>query len=309
MLLSSCVTGQVAHEVTNFNVSSFSDSTTNIIHKIKCQDSLQLNIPDGIISFQVRDADICDTVIYVLDNQNNIVSYSMSTGNPLMTINKRGHGHEEYLEPRAICSSKESVFVLDCQGNVIIEYDKELSYKRKIKLGFSALDFRKTKNGFILYNLNANDRVKQIVFVDDDGSIKKSIDVDRQSLVNAANDKVFVRTDYGTYIIASSSNTLYEVEDYNVNPLITISSDNNSGVDIHMLNSFIMQNYIITLYNSTGFVMSNVYDKRSLKSESGLVDTHIQYPFTPLLVKDNQLYGIYPQKDLENKYVLVVYRL
>ena len=198
---------------------------------------------------------------------------------------------------------------MDCQGNVIIEYDKELSYKRKIKLGFSALDFRKTKNGFILYNLNANDRVKQIVFVDDDGSIKKSIDVDRQSLVNAANDKVFVRTDYGTYIIASSSNTLYEVEDYNVNPLITISSDNNSGVDIHMLNSFIMQNYIITLYNSTGFVMSNVYDKRSLKSESGLVDTHIQYPFTPLLVKDNQLYGIYPQKDLENKYVLVVYRL
>lgn len=132
-------------------------------------DTLTLPVPYSVISYNVEDACIVDGNIYLLDQANNIMAYSLETGKLVCSINAQGKGHGEYVKPAAIASDKDNVYVLDMAGLAVNSYDRNLKFKERINIGFPCLDLEKTETGFLLYNLNANDDVGKIVVTDNEG--------------------------------------------------------------------------------------------------------------------------------------------
>ena len=305
-MFSSCKTEQQVNDTMYIQLSSFAGKVIDIADDIEYDDSLQLDIPDGIISYKVQDACINDSLIFILDDLKNVISFDAKTGKPLAYINSFGRGHGEYIEPKAICVSQDFLYVLDCTGMTIVQYNRHLQYVKSIRTNVSAIDFVKVDDGFLLYNLNPNKQIKQIVWIDEDGKVKNSYLEGERNRKELITDKMFVRSDEkATYIIDPSTNTLYRFSDGDMLPVINITNNESSQSDCNLLRCFLFGDSIITLYESKGFILTSFYDIKTKKTCAGIVNTHIPYPFTPLLRRDNSLYGIYPANNGDNKYVLV----
>jgi hypothetical protein len=171
-------------------------------------------ISDSVLFGSVRDICVINNRLYVLDEITaSIFIFDRSNGNFIKHISSRGNGPNEYINPVAIGSDKENVYLLDIYS--ILVYDKDLNPQKTIKLQYATLDFICTDNGFVLYcPSNAHGMYKYLV-VDKTGSVQKGfVECSEQNDAGKYNwiDRHFVKSDRGQiYLSELYSNTIYSL--------------------------------------------------------------------------------------------------
>lgn len=272
-------------------------------------DTLTLPVPSSVISYNVEDACIVDGNIYLLDQANNIMAYSLETGKLICSINAQGKGHGEYVKPAAIASDNDNVYVLDMAGLAVNSYDRNLKFKERINIGFPCLDLEKTETGFLLYNLNANDDVGRIVVTDNGGvMVNDFLKTDIDTRNSLPTKHIFQKNGKAVCIIDPWSFAVYKYEDEALEHIASLEYNDAASQPVRPVSAFIVNNKVISQYWSK-FVMTSIHDTVSGKSQSGIAGTgKSDYGFMPIVQHANSLYGIYPDTNEGSCYHLVRYR-
>lgn len=266
-------------------------------------DTLPLNSRGEDFS-SVQAACVTDSSIYIIDKMGAIGCFNIKTGHLEKKIRKVGHGNDEYVNPVSICEDDGYIYVLDFQGCAVLNYDLELNYKSRTKLEFPALDFTKTPNGFLFYNMNASGKLRRIVYTDMNGQIINSyLSKEKENNVMLA-DKMFCKDEGDVYFSDPSNDCLYKWKNEDLTPLYQIEipkKKSNSHIkgketerfDGQYLRSFVTNNQVISLFIHGGMVLANSYKRDLGDSYSGRVKTNIPYPFFPITIHKGCLYGLY----------------
>lgn len=123
----------------------------------------------------IKDVTGIDSFIYTLDDlKSSVAKFNMNTGLLSREIFQRGNGPLEYVQPIALSADTTGIFLLDIGSFSILTFNKSLHAEKKIRLGFPAMDFVKVSDGFLCYNMSVSDTLRQVVYVDESGRIKKS---------------------------------------------------------------------------------------------------------------------------------------
>lgn len=253
----------------------------------------------------VQAACLTDSNLYIIDKAGSIGCFNINTGCLEKKIRKVGHGTDEYINPISLCESEGLIYVLDFQGCSILTYDLKLNFKKRVKLQFPALDFIKVPNGFLLYNMNVSDDLRQIVFVDIKGRVLSSYLSNKNDKDIMLTDKFFcMDIDGGIYFSEPSTNYIYKWENNSLTPQYYIEmaipekkgipkKDSNNEFNGQHIRSFVVGDQIVTLYMQDGIVLANSYKQTQKKSYSGRVKTNIPYSFFPITYYNGSLYGLY----------------
>lgn len=254
---------------------------------------------------QVQDISLTDTQVYILDKTNSIWIFNLETGLQEKKVNRTGHGNGEYIGLSSICVEDDSVFALDFQGSSIIIYDLNLDFKRRIRLPFPAIDFAKTPDGFLLCNMNPSEQLKRIVHIDANGTVLNSFLSTKMDEGIMMTDRIFTTDDEGTVFFSEpASSIIYKWEDGIVRPAYSFEYEKGALLEKspvqqeskqspQTIRSFVSLRDVITLYVSNKFVLTNIYNQETGTAKSGMIDTHLPYPFFPMVYKNKSLWGIY----------------
>lgn len=309
LMLLSCISETKIAETINLNVIPYNGTKIDVDKYISVDDTTVLYIGDNVISYNVRDACMDDSTIYVLDDQNNIMAFDLGSGLMKCSVNKKGHGRGEYVKPVSISISDDILYVLDFSQEAILQYNKKMEFIKKIKIEFSILDFLKIDGGFVFYDISPNKGLS-VAVADENGVVKNRYTFNTEDFPEIMlSGKVFVRTDRGIFFHDMISDTLYELIDNGVNPIAQIKDDNSDNKDYKMYRCFPLTNIIVTYYESDRHVIGNIFDKQTNKSICGKFKSPHAYPIFPCIEKNTFLYGIYHQHDDKNQYILVKYRV
>lgn len=295
-------------------------------NKIDCNrfisniDTLLLTTDNNYVS-QIQDFCVSDSCIYVLDKEKSIFVFDSFTGVLKKNMISIGRGRAEYLDPKSIAVCDGYVYILDFGGRSVLKYDADLNYLDRIKIKFTAMDFVKINKGFLFYNLTATDKLKRIVHTDDKGTVLNSFISSGLNINTILTDRIFCNNGgESIYISEPVSDVIKEWKNDTVDIAfkfdwrnkndITVSKTSelikNDGVNI--LYSLVSSKYVLTQFLGKDFILSNIYNREEEKSISGIVDTHLNYPFGPMKIVGNSLIGIYEAQDNKNL-ILVKYNL
>jgi hypothetical protein len=121
--------------------------------------------------------DVCtigDTV-YILDDLTaSLWAFDKNSGRLITQSCHRGNGPNEYVNPIAITSDADKLYLLDLPTNHIISYNKALDPLETVSFPFPASDFIATDDGFFLHNLAKVETLGKVVRVDRKGVVNGS---------------------------------------------------------------------------------------------------------------------------------------
>lgn len=286
-------------------ISDFNDKWIASDVLIDKMDSLQLHPREGVYIAEIRDFCMSDSIIYILDEMQAIHSFNTENGEWIKTIRDIGHAKSEYIEPKSIIVEGAYVYVLDFLGLKIIQYDLHLNYVSNIALNFPAVDFAKTEDGFLLFNMNANASEKLIVHVGMDGRIKDSFLSPDMEMDVMMTNKVFNKDEQGNiYVFLPMSDNVYIWEEQSLRPFCSFdfgvrkgkvrkASEMMDSNYIGALHSVITSKHITTFFLSKGMIYTHVYGRDTKSSMAGIPRIHKEYPFFPMISHQRCLVGIY----------------
>lgn len=170
---------------------------------------------DSFIVGEIKDLCIYDSILFFIDEQTmNIVAYDLPNGSIKHSINTRGNGPFEYVNPHALSVDEHYLYLLDSSTRKIIFYNHSLEAQKEIILKFSAFDFIRIDNGFLLCVILPDSSLdyKKIIHVDINGKILNSFIHTHQygmtfgkNFISSLDENVYVNIPY--------SNQIYEWKD------------------------------------------------------------------------------------------------
>lgn len=192
-------------DIETISVTGFEDHTIALEEIVSSTEILQLHTDTtgGYIG-QIKDVTAIDTSIYIIDDATSSISqFNRKNGTLLYSISARGNGPLEYLQPMALTTDSNHLYVLDLPGMGIFSYNKKLQVERKIPITFPCLDFIRTKQGFLCYNMAPTETLKQIVYLDKDGKILDSYQLDDLKNAVSTGSKIFTQDAQGKIFVAT----------------------------------------------------------------------------------------------------------
>lgn len=322
ILLGSCNNGIKVETFNEITIPHCDDTLSMSEDFIESVDTVELSLDDEVFIADIQDACYQDSLLFILDSNNSIFAFNTNNGKLQKMIRYVGRSNSEYLDAKAITIDQTYLYVLDFQGRKINRYDFQLNFTDYIRIGFPAMDFAKVKDGFLIYNLNANESDKQIVFIGMDGKIKSSFLEPSFEMDYMMTDKIFSEDENGTVFISlPMSNCLYSWEDDSVNVMYNIGFEDESNakdlkksseliekVKSIVVRSFVTSKYVLTFYSSEDkpYMFINVYDKERKVSESGVATFHPISSFNQWLIC---VYNITEDQDNSGRLLFRKYRI
>lgn len=132
---------------------------------------------DSFIIGEIGDLCVYDSVLYFFDRLTwNVVAYDLQNQLVIRSVNNRGNGPFEYVRPHALSVDSDYLYMLDSSVRKIICYDHLLEPKKEIDLDFTAFDFMKVENGFLLCTVLPEPSLDyhKIIYVSQEGKVKDS---------------------------------------------------------------------------------------------------------------------------------------
>lgn len=161
---------------------------------------------------QIKDLCAIDSSLYILDAATSAISrFGLQDGKLQHTVHGQGGGPLEYILPTALTADEKNVHVLDLPGMAIVTYDSNLKPLKKIALPASCSDFVRVDGGFLCYNLTPSDKLQSLIYIDNEGNVRESFQVSRQSLPLTTGAKIFTRNAHKEIFIQPPfSRTVYQ---------------------------------------------------------------------------------------------------
>lgn len=272
----------------------------------------------------IEDICIADSSLFILDASSNLVSVNLTSGKVKKKINIKGHSNSESISAKAITCTEEHVYILDMNGKKILTFDSNLDYLEHIPIPVSSLDFAVIPNGFLLLNMNCKEDTDMVVSIDKKGKILNKFISNKGIPELILSQRIFSETKDGITIVPPLQNKTFTYDNKTNNVSCLIRYELSSGSNEKIKNkkeisfpdattiSFDSERYIVTSYLANQIGGTCVYDKKNKTTRSGLIKTETLYPFMPIVLKDNILYGVYERNsstEENNRYIIVKYEL
>lgn len=256
---------------------------------------------------QIKDICAIDSSIYLLDGSDfSLCKFNRKNGLLLQRISSRGNGPLEYLQPIALTSDDDHIYVLDLPGMSILSYNTNLQAEKKISTSFPCLDFIRTEKGFLCYNLSPTENLQQIVYLDNKGQIISSYQLNHNSQAVSTGSKIFNRNSQGKiFITIPFSRTIYTWDTSSEKPIEYLSFDYTSqnipdDIELDKVNIW-EKPYAIPcqfFQAKESFLQSFLYQEKRyhyIKSDSGnklgTIPEDSEFPFFPQWQIDDYLVG------------------
>lgn len=322
LLLTNCRSKEsILEEAPLIDIAGYENNTIDCSQFISDIDTLLLSVDSTCYVSQIQDFCLNDSCIYILDKDKSVFVFNSLTGELKNSINKIGRGRSEYLDPKSISEFEGCVYILDFGGRCVLEYDAELNFLDRIKIKFTAIDFMKVDDGFLFYNLTATDKLKRIVHTDNKGNVLNSFASSQLNINTILTERIFCSSgNDGFYISEPVSDIIQEWKDDTVDVAFKFDWENKNDITasktselitkngINILYSLVSSKYVLTQFLGKDFILSNIYNRDDKTSVSGMVDTHLSYPFGPMKITGKSLIGIYESCDNKNL-IMVKYNL
>lgn len=263
-------------------------------------------------SFMIGDVgDLCvyDSIMFFFDNlTSNLVAYDLRSQSIKQYINNKGAGPLEYIRPHALAVDENGLYLLDSTVRKIICYNHLLEPQREINLNFSAFDFIKVENGFLLCVVLPDSSIdyKKIIYIDMSGNILDSFIHTHQygmifgkSFLKSANNDIYVGIPY--------SNQIYEWKDECLNEYcytdfgkLNIPQEDREGdlsyydsEYLHNNNFFVMPSFFINAFLYDNKMHYHFKEHATAKKYAGVMVNDINgLPFFPRWQYKNYLIGL-----------------
>lgn len=174
---------------------------------------------DSLLIGEIGDLCVYDSIMFFFDRLTwNLTTYDLQKQSVIRTINNRGNGPFEYVRPHALSIDKNNLFLLDSSTRKIICYNHYLEPENEIHLSFTASDFVKVSDGFLLCSVLPEPSLDfyKIIYVGMDGKMKDSyIHTHRygmtlgKNFVQDENGDVYVSTPYSNQIYRWNNGSLH----------------------------------------------------------------------------------------------------
>lgn len=263
-------------------------------------------------SFLVGDiGDICvyDSVMYFFDRLTwNLVAYDLQEQAVIHSVNYRGNGPLEYVRPHALSIDNNCLYVLDSSVRKIICFNHLLEPQNEIVLKFTASDFVKVNDGFLLCTVLPEPSLgfNKVIHVDMDGKVKDSfIHTHQYGMIFGKN---FIQDEKGdVYVSTPYSNQYYRWKNNRLHAYYyTDFGDMNIPVDdkiedlsyydsdyIHNNNFFTTSSYFINAFLYADRIYYHFRENATGRSFCGIVeDDKNEIPFFPRWQYGNSLIGL-----------------
>ena len=192
-------------DVETINVTEFKNQTIAFEEMVSSVEMLKLHTDTTGYIGQIEDVAAIDPSLYILDViTSSIFQFNRKDGTLLHRISTRGKGPLEYIQPMALTTDSNHLYVLDVPGMAILSYNKNLQAERKISITFPCLDFIRTKQGFLCYNAAPTETLKQIVYLDQEGKIIDSYQLDNFKNGLSAGAKIFTQDAQGKIFVTTT---------------------------------------------------------------------------------------------------------
>lgn len=265
----------------------------------------------------IKDVVVASQSIYILNEATgSVAKFNRHTGTLEQEICRQGRGASEYLQPTAISADSNHIYLLDVAGLAIYEYSLDLQNGRKIYLGFPALDFIRTSDGFLCYNLATSEKQRQVVYVDHTGEIKESYGKSEVSNTMLSGSNLFFKDNIGNiYCVLPSERVVYQWDESNHQLLSYMNYDfgNYNYLGDATVSTAMNGNYAIPSeffkidslsIRSFLFSENRYYDFNSSSwssPQTGLVeDKQGNIPFYPRWQAGDMLIGTYSPNEIED---------
>jgi hypothetical protein len=217
VLLSSCKTGDMRDGTVVIDLTEKQEiALSDVVDRIRI---IPLIVPETDLLGHIKDLCFAGDTVYILDDLTaSLWSFDLNTGRSIKRICHRGNGPNEYVNPAAITSDADRLYLLDLPTQHIISYDRELNPLETVSLTFPALDFIATEKGFFLQNSVGLETLKKVVHTDKKGIVLESC----LPFSNTQNDtgeytggagKCFMKTAEGNVLFSEAySNRIYMID-------------------------------------------------------------------------------------------------
>lgn len=261
-------------------------------------DSLLLRPDSGCYVSSIQDLCLSDSNIVILDKAKNIFVFNLNTGKQVAKLDKIGRGEEEYIDPKSILIHKGLLNVLDFKANRVLRYDSKLNYVDDVRISFPAWDFAEVDSGYLFYNMNATSELKQIVHTDSNGRVVGSFLVPQDNMDIMLTDRAFTEDGYGNvFYVDIKENKIYKWANDSLVAAFTMGYGNDDDMshgndELRLKSSLVSRKYVQTEFIVDKYVLNNIYNIQTQKSEAGIVSTGTNFPFFPLLSQKDVFFSV-----------------
>lgn len=288
---------------------------------IEAIDSVPIIAGDNQFFSSVEDIYVGDSLVFILDAASNLLKVNLNSGRIDRSINLKGHSECECIDPKAITGDGEDIYVLDMQGLKILTLDKNLNCVESVRTPFPSMDIAIIPDGFLLFNINSDDKDDLVGRIDRKGKLKNSFISSGGEPELILTQRIFSEMSEGVIVLPPMQNKLYKY--CNVSDSIycqyqyRFESGDRGSETINIAHDAALQvfetgRYLITNYFADQMIATCVIDKKNQRTMSGLIKTDTQYPFYPMAMKNNTLYGVYDRSlstENESGHIIVKYSL
>lgn len=270
---------------------------------------------DSFIIGEIGDLCVYDSILFFFDRLSwNLSAYDLESQLVTHSVNNRGNGPFEYVRPHALSVDGDYLYLLDSSVRKIICYNHSLEPKKEISLNFTAFDFIKVENGFLLCTALPEPSLDchKIVYISLDGEVQDSYIHTHQYGMTLG--KNFLKGKDGvTYLTIPYSNQLYCWENENLLEYcytdygkLNIPDDDEvrdlSFYDsdyIHNNNFFVTSSYLINAFLYKDRVHYHFKKNDTGHSYCGIVKDELNgLPFFPRWQYEDSLIGLCRLEDV-----------
>lgn len=264
---------------------------------------------DSFIIGEIGDLCVYDSVLFFFDRLTwNVVAYDLQHQHVVASINNRGNGPFEYVRPHALSVDEDYLYLLDSSVRKIICYNHLLEPKKEVHLDFTAFDFMKVENGFLLCTVlpEPSFDYHKIIYVNQKGKVIDSYIHTHQYGMTLG--KNFLKGEDGiTYLTIPYSNQIYCWENgelygycYTDYGKLNIPEDDkvedlsfyDSGY-VHNNNFFVTSSYLINAFFYNDRIYYHFKENDTGHSYCGLVEDELNgFPFFPRWQWGDSLIGL-----------------
>lgn len=293
-------------------INDISNRVVEVKPYLSSVDSLPLITNQETPVGQVVDACVLDNTLYVVDDQASLFSFNMDTGKMKKHIQNIGMGPQEYVSLQSVTCDANNVYVLDMQGRSVITYDKELTFVKKDRLSFTALDFAKVNGGFLFYNMTTKLGEEVIVYTDEQGNERNRYLASDMVYDFMMTTKVFVEDYQGhVYVLLPMKDEIYEWKSGTLTLMHQIrygndyaekqkASELKKARKAMTVSCNITPNYVVTTFSSDRLIHGNLYDKKHKTCTTGLFN-YGKDSFNPQWQYKNVLYSFREVSETEQR--------
>lgn len=274
---------------------------------------------DELLIGEIKDLCIYDSLLFFVDGiTSNLVVYDLNNKKVVRFVNNRGNGPFEYIKPSALCADENYLYLLDSSSRKIIFYNHLLESQSEIRMDFSAFDFIKVDDGFLLCCALPEPSIdyKKIIFIGLDGEIKDSFIHTHQygmivgkNFIKGYNENVYVNIPFSNQIYNWTGKCLKECyhtdfgrlnipQDDSVKDLSYYNYESNY---VYNNNFFVTSSYFIHAFVCESKMHYHFYENETGKSHLGVMtDENSELPFFPLWQYNNKLIGLCRLEELSD---------